>query len=506
MTSFGGPQSSFLSPTTSSPASFGDILPAVEDDKIVFDSSDPTSALDTDNAALRVAFSNDSDPYSIYVNAYFSIQEGSGGRKVFYGWLRTVNGDMANPIEIPLVSGMALIELADLISNVPGIVANVLNGYELSDVTDLLRSGTFDGTNQWAYFFSESKIEDINTTESVDIKTFIKYYLTSVEPNLEQSNPSQSLGGFISPTEVFSSTKTASEVSFVDKEVKCVDNSLIGYNYIQIQDEIMEVESWSGSTAIIANRNSFDTPLRVHFKGAIVRGFDKNTVFTAGFSKGRRQYRCIAVRNESDNLNAKKAKVYMKIPSRNNRSRWNVSIEIPRSEYRSSSATGGSLSSLIDSSLVGMFPDDHYVTAPVIFTSGQNAGQTRIVTSYNGATGSFVFDENLPFVPSSGDNYYVDTAPSQRISSGIVKPKVVSNLGSNIIKPPFLINDFKNVDGFASGLSINVNEQRTIINERNSNILGPKEAVYIWIERDLDDDNNGQQNNRFALTIEFSKV
>lgn len=503
MSSLGGSQPVFLNPITSSPASASDLLPVVEDDEIIFNSSDPTSGFNISDSVLKVAFSVNDLPVN-YTNAYFSIQEGVGGRKVFYGWLRTVNGNVANPIEIPLVAGMSLIELVDLISSVPGIVANILNGYELSDVTGLLRSGIFDGTNKWAYFFSSLKAEDINTIDSLDIKTNIKYYLTSVEPNLEQLNPSQSLGGFISPTEVSISTLTSSEISFTDKEVIC-DDALVGYEYIQIQDEIMKVESWSGSTAIISERNAFDTPLRVHFRGAIVRGLDDNGVFTTGFSKERRQYRCIAIRNESDILNAKKAKVYIKIPSRNSGSRWNVSIEIPRSEYRSSIVTGGSLSSVVDSSLAGIFPNDHYVTAPVVFTSGKNSGQTRIVTSYDGSTGSFAFDENLPFIPSVGDNYYVDTAPSQRIPSGIVKPKIVSNLGPGI-KPPFLIRDFSNADGFASGLSIDVNGQRTLSNERFSGSLGPKEAIYVWVERELDDNNVGQENNRLALTLEFSKV
>ena len=505
MSSFGGSNSGFVNPSIGSSGNSEDLLPDVENDEIIFESSDPTADLNINDAVLRVAFSNNADQNSVYTEAYFSIQEGSGGRKVFYGWLRTINGDIANPIEIPLVQGMALIELADMISNIPGIVANVLNGYGLSDVTSLLRSGTFDGTNQWSYFFSNLNIEDINPIGNIDIKPDIKYYLTSVEPNLPQANPSQSLGGFISPTEIETSTTLAREVIFRDMQIQCSDNSLNSYNYIQIQDEIIEVESWSGSTAIVANRNAFDTPLRVHFEGAVVRGLSKNSVFTFGFSTGRKQYRCIAIRNESNNLNAKKAKVYVKILSRNNKSRWNISIEIPRSEYKASSVTGGTLFSVVDSSLAGNFLDNHYVTAPIVFTSGQNSGQFRIVTEYNGATGTFSFDEELPYPLSLGDTYYVDTAPSQRVPSGVTKPQIVPNSNNNVT-PPYLIEDFKNTDGFASGISIDVNDQRSTFGERISADLGPKESIYVWVERELDDDNIGQENNRLALTLEFSKV
>ena len=502
MTRFG---TSFRIPKTDAPGDIGGLLPDVEGDEIVFQSSDPTASLDTNDAALRVAYSNNGDPSSIYTNGYFSIQEGIGGRRVFYGWLLTVNGDLANPIEIPLVEGMALIELAGLISNVPGVVANVLNGYELSDVTGLLRSGTFDATNQWSYFFSDIDKENINPVEPFDIKNNIKYYLTSVEPNLPQSNPAQSIGGFISPTEVVPTTTAVSEVSFEDRQIQCSDNSLISYNYIQIQDEIIEVESWTGTTAIVAKRNAFDTPLRVHFVGVVIRGLSANSIFTSGFSKARRQYRCIAIRNDSDSLNAKKAKVYIKIPSRNNRSRWNVSIEIPRSEYRASFATGGTISSLIDSSLANILSDNHYNTAPIVFVDGNNVGQSRIVTAYDGSTGTFSFDEDLPFIPSTGDAYYVDTAPSQRIASGIMKPITTSYLDTNI-KPPYLIEEFSSADGFASAISIDSSGQRETQNERSSVDLGPKEAIYVWIERELDDDNAGQNNNRLALTLQFSKV
>lgn len=494
----------FLSPKTEAPSTTGGLLPDVQGDEVVFDISDPTSDLDTNDAALRVAFSYNSDPYSPFSSGYFSVQQGNAGRKVFYGWLQTPEGDISNPIEIPLVEGMSLIDLADMISNVPGVVANVLNGYELSDVTSLLRSGIYEGTDQWAFFFSELERGDVNPNDGSDIKAHIKYYLTSVEPNMNQSIPSQSLGGFISPTEVFVTSLLSKEVSFTDQKIEIDDEALVSYDYVQIQDEIIEVDSWIGSTAVVARRNAFDTPLRVHFQGAVARGLTKNNIFNSSFSNARKQYRCIAIRNDSDSLSAKKAEVYIKIPSRNNGSRWNISIEIPRSEYRASSASGGSTSSLVDSSLAGLMPDDHYVGAPVVFTGGQNSGQARIVTSYDGQSGTFSFDENLPFAPQNGDAYYADTAPSQRIPNGTVKPNVSPHSGPNI-NPPYLIDEFARADGFASGMSINVMGQRAN-SERTSSSLGPKEAVYVWIERELDDDNAGQENNRLALTLEFSKV
>lgn len=478
-----------------------DVVPEVSSIDIIFDSFDPTSSFDTDDAALRVALLGD-DPYASYTEAYFSVQEGSGGMKVFYGWFRGLSGELANLIEIPLIEGMSLIELADRITNVPGVVANPINDYTLASASTLMKSGTFNATAQWAYFFSGG--DERNFIDQEDIKVNVKYYLTSVEPNMTQSNIDQSLGGYLSLTEVSETTILSQVVSFSDNRIILDDDSLISYDYIQIQDEIIEIESWNGSTAVVAQRNSFDTPLRVHFEGAIVRGLRKNDLFTSNFNEDQSQYRCIAIRNDSSIQSAKKAEVYFKIPSRNNRSDWKISIEIPRSEYQDGIATSGTTSSLQSDNFKDDFQDDIFVTAPVVFVTGQNAGQFRVVTAYDDSTGTFSFDEELPYVPQEGDSFYVDTAPSQRISNGIVSPVLVSNPGPDI-QAPHLISDFADANGYLEGSSIDVNSSRQMV-QRFSDTLGPKETIYVWVKRSLDSDNEGKENNRLALTLGFLKV
>jgi len=479
----------------------GEVVPDVSDIAITFDSFDPTSSFDTANAALRIALSDD-DPYAAYTEAYFSIQSGSGNMNVLYGWFMTSAGIIVNLIEIPLIEGLSLIELSDRITNVPGVVAHPIGNYTLASASTLLNSGTFNATGQWAYFFSGG--DEINFVGQEDVKTNIKYYLTSVEPNMSQSNPDQSLGGYLSLTEVFETSTLSEVVSFSDNRVVLSDESLTSYSHIQIQDEIIEIESWNGSTAIVAQRNSFDTPLRVHFQGAIVKGLRKNDIFTSNFSENQSQYRCIAIRNDSEAQSARSSEVYFKIPSRNNRSEWKISIEIPRSEYQEGTVTSGTVSSFQSDEFLNEFQDDLFVTAPVVFVTGQNAGQFRVVTAYDNATGTFSFDEELPFEAQSGDEFYVDTAPSQRISNGIVSPILESNAGPDI-RAPYLISDFENANGYLEGVSIDVNGDRGSV-QRAGKTLGPKEVIYVWVERLLDSDNEGRENNRMALTLGFLKV
>lgn len=488
-------------PSVDSPSDINELIPDISEAIVVFDSSDPTSTLDTSDASFRISLI-DSDPYALYTEAYFSVQESTSGMRVLYGWFRTFSGAVVNLIEIPLIDGMSLIELADQVTNVPGVVAHPINNYTLASASNLLRSGTFNATGQWAFFFSGG--DETNSPDHEDVKTSINYYLTSVEPNMIQSNPDQSLGGHLSLTKVSETTFLSEAISFSDNRIKLDDTSLTSYDHIQIQDEIIEVESWNGSTAIVAKRNSFDTPLRVHFQGAKVKGLRKNDVFTSNFNENQAQYRCIAIKNDSSVQSAKKAEVYLKIPSRNNRSEWKISIEIPRSEYRDGTATSGTVLSLQSDIFANSFQDDLFITAPVVIVTGQNAGQFRIVTAYDNSTGTFSFDEELPFAPQSGDEFYVDTAPSQRISNGTVSPILESNTGPDI-KAPHLISDFVDANGHLEGSSIDINGDRQMV-QRFAQTLAPREVIYVWIERSLDSDNEGKENNRLALTLGFLKV
>lgn len=478
-------------------------LPSLIDQSVTIRDDDPTEDLNISEASFRIRF-NSTDPYQPFDRAFFSVQESDEGQKILYGWLTdTATGAKSNPVKIPLISGLSVLEVSNLVSDIPGIDARPLNDSDNCDADTLSRSGIFDVSGRYAYFWCGGGGGGSKGGE-VDIKPSIKYYLTTPEAGLQQLNPSQSLGGFISPTEVYPTSTLSSEVGFDDIRIQVNTDALQDFAYIQIQDEIMSVTRWDNNIAVIGERSAFNSPSRVHFRGAIVRGLIKNDVFTDGFSKDKTQYRCIAIRNESSDLTAKKAEIYFRDDGRNPLSDWRISIELPRSEYTESTVTSGTLRTVVAGDLAASYEDDRFVTAPVVFTSGQNADQIRIVTDYDGITGTLTFDQDLPFTPAAGDAFYIDTAPSQRIPNGTQAPSTLPDSGPTI-RPPFLIGDFQSASATNEGYSIDVqgaraNEQRLSVN------LAPNEAVYVWVERNLDETNSGQIGNRMALAMKFSKV
>tara|TARA_B100000614_G_scaffold262895_1_gene299673 strand:+ start:5052 stop:6575 length:1524 start_codon:yes stop_codon:yes gene_type:complete len=459
--------------------------------------NDNTSGRDISDAVLRVAFSTTTNPYLPYIGGLFSVQQGDNGTKMFVGGFETDFQDTIFPMQLPLI-GQSLQELSVSIGLVDGVRAEVLNGRELLDAKNLIATTFYSGTDRWVYFFAEIDVfnEDADSTLSRNIKTF----LTSVEPNLSQNIPTQSLGGFISPTEVYTTDVLDAGVSFYDTEVVVTNDNLSSFGLIQIQDEILTVDDWNDGTAVISERQSYGTPIRFHPAGSVVRGLKKNDLFDTKFSKTRKQYRCIAIRNETSNEYAKDVKVYFNLLSRNLLSNTRLAIEIPRSEFRSGTASSGSATFFADSSLSNTFLDDHYVTAAVTFTSGANSGQTRIVVGYNGESGTFFLDSQLPNSVNSGDNYYVDTAPSQRIVTGEVAPEVGIFDQPDPV-PPYLIGDFQEAQYFVEGVSIDVDGRRA-----NGGTLGPKQAIYVWIERSLEDINEEFTNNRMFVTVGYSRV
>ena len=458
---------------------------------------DETSELDISNAVMRVAFSTTTNPYLPFIGGLFSVQQADNGTKMFIGGFDTDFQDTIFPIQLPLI-GQSLQELSESIGTFEGVRSEVLNGRELMDSKNLINTAFYSGTDRWVYFFADTEVfnEDTDPTLFKNIKTF----LTSVEPNLSQNIPTQSLGGFISPTEVYDTDLLDNGVSFYDTELSVVNDRLSAFSLIQIQDEILAVEDWNEGTAIISERQSHGTPIRFHPIGSVVRGIKNNDLFDTKFNKNRKQYRCIAIRNETSSEYAKDVKVYFNLLSRNLLSGTRLAIEIPRSEFRSGTASSGSATFFADDSLVNTFADDHYVTAAVTFTTGANSGQTRIVVSYNGESGIFFLDSQLPNAVSNGDNYCVDTAPSQRIVTGEVAPEV-GILDQTGPVPPYLIGEFQEAQYFIEGVSIDVNGRRV-----NGTTLGPKQAIYVWVERELEDINEEFTNNRMFVTVGYSRV
>jgi hypothetical protein len=466
--------------------------------ELVNSSTTAASSESSTLSALRVMFVKSSSDG--YATGTFGVALAEGV-KVFVCVFSTDEGSLSAGIQIPLV-GQSVSDLVSSLNEYDNIRAEVLNnlGY-LS--TSYISYGTYvDGTNAWVYVNSASS--PVNS-QSGDLRTSIKFYLTTVEPTLPQFNQSQSLGGHVSPTETNDYARLSAPASIYDTTLY-IDpdslsngfdaNDLMVEKYLQINDEVVEVNRWDKNTAFLASRNVFGTPLRYHEAGSVIKALNRNGLFDRAFSKEGKQYRCIAVRNTHPTLIAKDAKIYLGLESRNPSDVVRIAIEVPRSEKVSGTVTTSGITAFSASGLAGLYETNLFKDAIVVFTSGENEGQWRKVTSFEKSTGSFVLESRLGFSIDAGDTFYVETAPSQRIKSGIVPPSLVSKSSGT----PYLISEFAEADTIESAIPINVGGLRS------SGDLKPNETVYVWIERSIDKYSEEFPNNRVALSLSYSRT
>jgi len=444
-------------------------------------------------SVLKIQFSKSDTSFTSYISAKSCILTAEGV-KIFAVVFQDTSGNEVTDIQIPLI-GQTIDYLVKSINSYSDIVADVVN-YSGFTSTLLLKDTAFvDITNKWSYFNSENI--DINSSySSLDVD--LRFFLTTPQPISIQKNLTQSLGGFVSLGEIYQGALLLDSLSIYDsslsineKEISS-DFSLSDFQssqYLQINDEIIKIDKWIGSKAYISERNSFDTPLRMHSANSVIRKIAKNDFFDNKLSSDRKQYRCLAIKNTNKTDVAKNMKVFLRLYSRNNLSVIRLAIESPISDYYEgvSSSTGLTAFSVIG--LIGNFESSHFVASPIVFTSGVNTGQIRIIKSYNPTSGTIELDQRLPFSISSGDSFYIDTAPCQRVKSGT--------------KPPSgdRVSAFFDANREEDAISINIGENRI-----SGNDLLPNEVIYIWIERGISDINDEFINNRFSLSVIYSKI
>lgn len=445
-----------------------------------------------DNSALRIQFVKSEGSITPFVSAKFCILTVENV-KVLAGVFADSSGTESTLIQIPL-TGQPIFELVRSLNTYVEVFAESVNSFDylssmlLKDTAFTLVSGT------WAYFSAETI--NINSTFST-LSNDIKYYLTSAEPVSLQNNYTQSLGGYVSKNELYKGITLLSSVSIYDKTLYLGQSVSDGFSildlqkseYVQIGEEIIKISKWSGNIGYIAERNAYDTPLRSHSKGSIVREILKNDFFDLNFSSERKQYRCIAIKNKHAQDTAKDMKVFFKINSRNNLSTTRLAIEAPSSDYYSGVSNSTGITAFAVAGLAGIYEDNHFKSAPIVFVSGNNSGQKRLVKSFIASSGTIEIDERLPNSISIGDQFYIDTAPSHRSKSGAKAPS-----GPNV-------SAFFDANNETTAVSINVLNNRISGKDLKSN-----EVIYVWIERAISESNDEFLNNRFSLSVIYSKV
>jgi hypothetical protein len=329
----------------------------------------------------------------------------------------------------------------------------------------------------------------------------LKLYLTSLEPDLNQTIYSQSIGGYVSNSLVYPETTLSSSMGLYDTSLSLTTPSSgswsewQGIEYINIGNELMKVPSFVNGSIVVSQR-AYNNIYNVHLAGDVARAAASKELFNDVFDDSYKQYRCIAIKNVSTNSSdpsqeqiAYDLEVYIKQNSRNTTSDIKIALEQPSSEYISGASTSWSKTSLVDSSLIGAYEDNYFRDAYLKITDENVSGQDKIVASFDSDTGAFgfysSFSDGLDF--DTTPTYEVLPSPAQRIKTGIVSP----SFGSTNVTQLFHPNEFTPLTFF---------EQASVFNVSN---LSPNDVMYIWVERTVEKGNEEFLNNDFVLNFRY---
>lgn len=321
----------------------------------------------------------------------------------------------------------------------------------------------------------------------------IKLYYTSMFPNVEQNNPSQSIGGYCAAIPGDQSSSLVFPESFITKELSIYKNNieidnyekLAGYDYLGINSEVIKVKNIDDNNVYVDKRH-LNGILNFHKENDQVRGLKLNQIFNDVFNDNYKQYRCIAIKNISEEETAFNVSIRLK---NSYGAGIKIALEYPKSEFRSGTVGSGTNNVFFDSSVPAL-PENYFKDALVTFKSGENSGQSRIINEYDPEFKSFSLDENLSHSLQQGDLYFIDCGPAQRIYSGISEPVVGNDNVSNFVNP-----------SSSNPIFIDFNSRR-----RHGGDLRPKDVVFLWLERTLEKASRGRYESGITVSVDYYTI
>ncbi len=327
----------------------------------------------------------------------------------------------------------------------------------------------------------------------------LKLYLTSLEPDMNQSVYSQSIGGYISNSLLYPETSLVSTIGLYNTSLTLnipESGDWLEWQeleYINIGNELMKVSPIVNGSITVLQRG-FNDIFNMHKGGDIAKSSSYKELFNDVFNDNHKQYRCIAIKNVLTDVSvdsvAYDISVYFKQNSRNDNSSVKMALEQPLSQYLSSISTEWTSMQLVDTSLIGIYPDNHFKDAYLKIIGGEADGQGRVVSSFDSLTGTFTFFSSFSslFDYSVNVSYEILPSPSQRIKTGTVSPIVgVENM-----------THFSNPDENSSLKFFEVSS-----NVFNIDDLKPNDIIYIWLEREVKKGALGFLNNDLVINIKY---
>ena len=279
------------------------------------------------------------------------------------------------------------------------------------------------------------------------------------------------------------SSKLSSKFSLYDLTMNVSDTSqIVNKEYIQVNSEIMSVESYSDDTLYVKSRKMYDTINQLHVVNDKLYFLDVNRLFNSSFgenySGGLDQFRCFAVVNDSDSVLGD-FEISTRYWDDVGKSNFSFFIEVPMVESFVTTSIYGSFDSFdvdeIDySSYVNMpgegMPILLFVDQMVSFVGGENDGQQRIIVSFSPDLNRFFLNEDLPYQVGVGDQILFHTSPSSTSYTGTIDPRSMNN---SIYSEEVEVKEGQSL--FLSGLD-----------RAHENNLFPGDVLYLWIKRSLE--------------------
>lgn len=306
----------------------------------------------------------------------------------------------------------------------------------------------------------------------------INFYLTSLVPFSEQLNPASSIGGFVSTSYVYPSYSTLNDIGPSEIDINIDTADAVNYKFATIGNEIMLVnESSSGTINVDRAVNDIE---EFHVANSKVFMLNDHMLFDNNFyGRSMSQYRCVAMTNDSSVDVMKNVRIYLRYKGQYPTSMCRIGVEIPRNNPIISTSSSGDGVSVIDTSLDGLYSNNEFDNSYLTFTSGPNAGQSRMILSYDASATEFIVDSSFPY--SIGTDSFNVVTPIQRLNTIYDVPEKSQYFTG--------IHNFNYYNPIKIGLGV------------RGNNLGPGQSIYIWIERKVLISNYNVLNNSILTVV-----
>lgn len=335
--------------------------------------------------------------------------------------------------------------------------------------------------------------------------SILKLYLTSLEPDINQTTYSQSIGGYVSNSTLYPETTVSSTVGLYDESISLFTPpeghwaEWQGVEYISIGNELIQVSPIVDGALSVVKRG-VNNIINMHKQGDVATASSLKGLFNDVFNEDRKQYRCIAIKNIFDDLNdpsiastAYEVSVYFKQGSRNPDTNVKMALERPSSIYITGTATSWTTMQIIDTSLIGIYEDNYFKDAYLKITGGEALGQGKVISSFDSETGTLTFYNSFSsaYDYTVNPDYEILPASSQRVKTGTVSP--------------VLSEDNEDTTSFTSAsenLPLRFYDSGSIVTIAK---LEPNEVFYIWLERKVSKGTEEYLNNDLVINIRYKE-